>query len=296
MWAWCLPGNEVETVDMYMYNGVKLPALPDYDTDAYPYGFIAESVVMKGSYALYISDKPFVYNKLKNNMNPSDGSTVLYSPSYDGEDWQEFSDFARDGMPAPIWANYDVLDTNGDVHMEATEPAKLWVHAKSFLIGLALGMVGKPLPPSEREPVAFLYNGVRLPAFTGWDMEKCPYLAVIYRPADGENFSASLAMSSEPIFAARQPQYAFYGTLVTKVPAYHGVAMKLSTETEFEFWGTGWDANVVTDFVGGGMYHLSTYRMYEFEDGYVLWANHDIYTVDTGELCLAASEPVPVYE
>ena len=143
LWAWCLPGNEVETVSMYMYNGVKLPALPEYDME---YAYIAENAVVKGWYVLFVSDKPLVYNKLENKMIRQEGTTVMRS-ACSGEAWGEFASHDADSLLAPIWANYDVEDTNGDVHMEATEPAKFWAHAKSFLIGFALGLFGYDIHP-----------------------------------------------------------------------------------------------------------------------------------------------------
>lgn len=157
LWAWCLPGNEVETVSMYMYNGVKLPALPEFE---YEYAYIAENVAIKGWYALFVSDKAFVYDKLTNTMIRQDGSTVMRCVCT-GEAWGEFVAHESDSLLAPIWANYDVLDTNGDVRLYATEPAKMWENARSFLIGLAIAFAGKPLPISQgKEPVAFLYGHV----------------------------------------------------------------------------------------------------------------------------------------
>lgn len=139
---------------MYMYNGVKLHALPEYDTDAYPYAYIAQNAVVKDWYVLFVSDKPLVYNKLENNMTRQEGTTVMRCLNWD-ETWGEFVAHESDTLLPPIWANYDVLDTNGDVHMKATEPAKLWLHAKSFLIGLSLGLAGKPFPlPQGKEPVS----------------------------------------------------------------------------------------------------------------------------------------------
>ena len=50
---------------------------------------------------------------------------------------------------------------------------------KSWLIGFDLGIAGKSLPlrrkRQEREPVAYLYNGVRLPKLPEWDREMYPY-------------------------------------------------------------------------------------------------------------------------
>lgn len=150
LWAWCLPGNEVETLSMYMYNGVKLPALPEYDME---YAYIAENAVVKGWYVLFVSDKPLVYNKLENKMIRQEGTTVMRS-ACSGEAWGEFASHDADSLLAPIWANYDVEDTNGDVHMKATEPAKLWEHSRSFLIGMAIGLLVHLLPEGK----SYLFN------------------------------------------------------------------------------------------------------------------------------------------
>ena len=205
LWASCPPGNEVETVDMYLYNGVKLPALPEYDTETYECAYIAENVAMKGWYALFISDAPLVYDKLTNTMIRPDGCTVMRSTS-SGESWSEFLAHDADSLLAPIWANYEVKDTNGGTHMERSEPAKFWEHSRSFLIGLALGLAGKPLPISQgKEPIAYFYGhiakegetathtidgvgyvGVVLPKLPEWDKEAYPYAVILYYSAKGK--------------------------------------------------------------------------------------------------------------
>jgi hypothetical protein len=129
-----------------MYNGVKLPALPEYDTDAYPYAYIAKNLLIDGAYALFISDGEFIYDKTTNTMIRAEGSIVLYCTCRNDAWNSEFNDFTSDSLLAPIWANYNVKDTNGNVHMAASKPKKMWENARSFLIGLAMGLVGKPLP------------------------------------------------------------------------------------------------------------------------------------------------------
>ena len=40
---------------------------------------------------------------------------------------------------------------------------------RSSVMGLILSLFSSPLPEVQKEPVAYLYNGVRLPALPEWD-------------------------------------------------------------------------------------------------------------------------------
>lgn len=53
---------------------------------------------------------------------------------------------------------------------------------KSWLIGFALELCGNPLPiaGSKREPVAYLYNGVRLPKLPEYDKSVYSYAVIVY--------------------------------------------------------------------------------------------------------------------
>ena len=53
---------------------------------------------------------------------------------------------------------------------------------RSSVMGLIMGQFSSPLPISQKEPVAYLYNGVRLPALPEWDKEAYPYAVIWYTP------------------------------------------------------------------------------------------------------------------
>ena len=50
---------------------------------------------------------------------------------------------------------------------------------RSSVMGLILGQFSSPLPEVQKEPVAYLYNGVRLPKLPEWDKETYPYAYIL---------------------------------------------------------------------------------------------------------------------
>lgn len=143
---------------------------------------------------------------------------------------------------------------------------------KSWLIGFALGLCGKPLPigGSKREPVAYLYNGVELPDINEvWtDKETYPY-AFIRKDTTENEYSLFLAESA--------PTGADYGYVQMS-----GLRSDLSF-SQLASGGTWGAAYSVGGTVGNA------------EEWPIFWTSHDIPAED-GSLLLAASEPVPVYE
>lgn len=55
---------------------------------------------------------------------------------------------------------------------------------RSCAMGLILSLFSSPLPEVQKEPVAYLYNGVILPALPEWDRETYPYLVIDYFSGD----------------------------------------------------------------------------------------------------------------
>jgi hypothetical protein len=248
---------------------VKLPTLPEFE---YDYAYIAENVAIKGWYALFVSDKAFVYDKLTNTMIRQDGSTVMRCVCT-GEAWGEFVAHDADSLLAPIWANYDVLDTNGDVRLYATEPAKMWENARSFLIGLAMAFAGKPLPISqgEKEPVAYLYNGVRLPKLPEWDRETYPYAAIAWQNTANPQYYLS-CFSVEPIYKSAE-------TTTLKFVSDSCVRIQ---------------ANMSLDNTFGEAKTIK--QIFNYDIDRVVWTNFDLRNTATQEVWFYASDPIPVYE
>jgi hypothetical protein len=141
---------------------------------------------------------------------------------------------------------------------------------KSFVKGILLGLFGHPLPQGK-EPVAYLYNGVRLPKLPEWDETAYPYAVICY-------MTAYEAIYDYPIYLAKVSNTEFW--------SYDGEI------------GVQGDLYCVTDENGAwgewqeGGAHTSD----------LLWANHDVHYAGAPEeemgrtLFLEETNPVPVGE
>ena len=165
---------------------------------------------------------------------------------------------------------------------------------KSFVKGILLGIVGKPLPISQgKEPVAYLYNGVRLPKLPKWDKAQFPYAVIAY---DIENAKYDLYCDAVPM------SHITYSTSATEEVDFTGKKVEgyYMWQTLYSTLADGkWSEPAYGDYGGFQINYLGTAL------ANVVWANHDIPTylyvkgtgrTPTGKLCIAASEPVPVYE
>lgn len=124
-----------ETVDAiaYLYNGVKLPPLPEWDKEEYPYVYIAHKKFT--TYDLYLA-----YNTKEKLSIDSSGSgdsdgisntsnkcRICRASSLDNYIWNTWIDDAVGAAPPPIWSNYDVLSlVDGSVYLAASEPVPVY--------------------------------------------------------------------------------------------------------------------------------------------------------------------------
>lgn len=142
--------------NQYVYNDLKLPALPVWDKNVYTYATIfmrADEVPV-----LVLTDVPF---KL---VEDSEGAIKYaiqgtYNNGYyellDSGAWSSFY-FPLDTMVGDFtmrWTDHDVIDVDGTVFMFASEPEL----AKTYI-----------------------YNGVELQVLPEWDMNKLPYCVIMY--------------------------------------------------------------------------------------------------------------------
>ena len=142
---------------------------------------------------------------------------------------------------------------------------------RSSVMGLILGQFSSPLPISQKQPVAYLYNGVRLPALPEWDREMYPFAFIRY---DSSGESATYLYCVESFEYSETPGIAGMGWGLI-VPA-----TSLICKLENGSWGTFGNHNVF----GQGVY-----------DYLIHWTNFDMLAKD-GSIYIAASEPIPVYE
>lgn len=140
---------------------------------------------------------------------------------------------------------------------------------------IALGLrIGRILAGQRRKrvPVAFLYNGVRLPALPEWDRSVYPYAVISIRT---NSAVYNLAFTKSPIMSNAD------GSLKIGMT---GTPSGLD-KGEFENFKLS-DGVWVSGHQGG----VTVSR--------AVWSNNDLYySADAGGgLFMAGSEPVPVYE
>lgn len=136
---------------------------------------------------------------------------------------------------------------------------------KSFEEGIILALVSPPVPHVVKKPIAYSYNGVILPALPEWNREMyitkhLLFGSPIYR-----------------VFLVSQPYYA-----------------------------TATDGNYSIGYQTGDKRYKAEESEWVYETTYehsglwaglaeVIWANFDVLD-ESGEVALAKSEPIPVYE
>lgn len=115
----------------YFYNGVELPALPEWDREMYPYAYIMGFTKSTGiSYDFVVCANPLTYKKpflydyyvvsVYGNgglFDLDDGEWVLWRM-----DEPLDKGYKADEIPF-LWTNHDVLNTtDGSVYLAASDP------------------------------------------------------------------------------------------------------------------------------------------------------------------------------
>lgn len=264
-----------------LYNGHIAPELPVYDQGEFPYALIVSANADNTALILMLcvnrpyygtnpedSTKTGVYNTGRMKVYTCTDTDEAWSFSMETENPLTSNDDDPGG--GVIWTREDILKTGELVWMEGSEPVPVGVSEswlRSFKTGLALGLTGAPLPFPQKEPVAYLYNGVRLPKLPEWDKVKYPYAVL-----QGMSGSYRLNVSSLPIYAIKQGEK----TYITVSQDAEGHNYQIATGSEY------WEGGMF-----GGVSPIVSLP--------VFWANYDVKYED-GKPYLTASEPVPVYE
>lgn len=281
----------------YLYNGVELPALPDWDKEMYPYAYICQSWVLSSYYVLRMFKEPYILDGSTRfaNFICEDGETFLQCDAKSqSTSWRTVSEIItnseddtnelmRENM---VWSNFDLVGKDGTLYLAASEPIPVGtaptIDPLSLFMGWKAGnwvarQRGKAKPPEEEKtPVAFLYNGVRLPDINAvWtDKETYPYSLIYLK----DGFACLYLLTSE-IFVNENNE--------VEVKNYGRVAISIMLSI-----GSGWsdiDERTIVDAYAGQIFC----SVADFV--YFIWTSHDILNAD-GTVYLAASEPVSVYE
>lgn len=240
------------TINGVGYVGLVLPALPEWDDETYPCAYIAPDSEGRTCFTatktpLYympggIVSLPVAYVRLEYTL--MDTAWVLTN---DG------SEKSNSGIRPLIWTNTDVpyLTNHENVFFAKSDPI-----------------------PIYGEPVAYLYNGVRLLKLPEWDKVAYPYAVIDQSTLSG---IYRLHLFEHLPFAIKTDSGRYkYGAMDGSTYVYMGTCASS--------WTDGW----LTD----GAY-------YEDVDGIstknILWTSFNLLYAD-GSVCLAASDPIPVYE
>lgn len=274
----CGKGNPTfEGSGKMLYSGVELPKLPEWDKTAYPYAILVEHNAAI-PYWLAVSTVAF-----RNVLGASIVKGTCYVFPLEKDGWGEMELFTGLSVPLPIWTNTDFLNQDGSVYLAASKPVPV---EDAFTKGYH---VGAELRAKRRLPVAYLYNGVRLPKLPEWDKTKYPYAVIVphggvvgkpytmYRLylVDSPFTEVANFTDAIPANADRIMYYAFDSNTAEPPSAF---PMADRGKWEYEASGT-------VD------YTVSLDR--------AVWTNTDIHKKNLAgvvSVSLAASDPVPVYE
>lgn len=284
----------------YKYNGITLPKLPEWDKQTYPYAFIQFGDMTGYSiYSLIVTNAKGVMGEsyrigehttcewVVAADEESEANLSGTNPGISTDNWLQYENaktYTEYGYTNVVWSDFDILKADNTVYLAASDPVPVY-DMSIFWDGLSLGLCGKALP-WKAEPVAWLYNGVRLPKLPKWDIEAYPY-AFIESSTGG--VLANFVVSSMPLFGKD------YENLFLKYKAMYsktdGTALRytydsINTQEEYRTGFVYQDRKECTD---------GTRVSYSIGTN-LLWANYDVIAYDDDSVYLAASEPIPVYE
>lgn len=134
-----------KAAQMYSYNGVVLPKLPEWDKTAYPYAVIYQEI---GSYlgelretnALYCFAEPLQWNYLLGYVTDNPGIRLRsqYIPTSGDTTWGEFTEEEygeisglgqawASGSLVWAWSNHDITNySDGTVYIAGVEPIPIY--------------------------------------------------------------------------------------------------------------------------------------------------------------------------
>ena len=155
-------------------------------------------------------------------------------------------------------------------------------------------LIGKRIPRwLEKKPVAYLYNGVRLPALPNWDKETYPYATIqVIEVSNEPSFYMLCVFSHDPVHDDYLPGYDYRFILDASVP-WKTMHYRHSERFNDEIHRNGWEYRYSNSNDDGDSTYVLLFPSRTFDR--IIWANVDFVNKE-GKLCLAASEPVPVYE
>ena len=153
----------------YMYNGVRLPPLPEVDREKYPYVYISYYSSSNKDIIRVVFAETILYNDTIGRRVHVPSGAGLEGFYNGGDDWKPLKineSVMNHYLSDLIWANFVVLNKDESIYLAPTIP----------------------MPIYENAPAVYLYNGVQLPPLPEWDMASYPY-AIITTAMTGSSYN-----------------------------------------------------------------------------------------------------------
>lgn len=132
-----VPGGTVTPI-AYLYNGVELPALPDWDEEAYPYAYIRKGLGISAGTSFYVSPMPWRYYNEEGSLAdgfgyvdlPDGESISYYSSTLKEGQWGDFQRLLMSnisGVSDIIWSNKPIYNkADGTLYMNGSDPVPVY--------------------------------------------------------------------------------------------------------------------------------------------------------------------------
>lgn len=166
--------------------------------------------------------------------------------------------------------------------------ADIIIEAKGFpLRQFILGLLSELTAGSAKEPIAYLYNGVRLPKLPEWDREVYPYAYLCRIWTEGYAV-AHLFVTPDPMVVTDDGYLSSAGKRI----ACKEYKCEIAEATE---WADGNVNAFYIQLTYMPFWANTDMEKYLHDSGETSSIEDDVYTA-TGEIVLEESDPVPVYE
>ena len=143
---------------------------------------------------------------------------------------------------------------------------------------------------SKKEPVAYLYNGVRLPKLPEWDTEGYPNAVIFEHGLNSDIYVPGFGawVSEKEIFVRCRTSSA--GDAIVEIRTQPPL-MHMDYGHGEEVWDGGSKEWTQTSYVVG-----QTLYNNDVQKSRIVWANHDIFEEDGTLYFAKCADPIPVYE
>lgn len=273
----------------WLYNGIELPRLPEWDKTAYPYAFIFYSNLDMTYFLITFDKRPIAYY-VHNDYYDTD---FLYIGSPDNcsyqwwgssrDNWAERTEplWVRKNSPGygmtssekELWANTDILFVDGTLYLATSNPIRLDSKLSISVQSAKEGM--------------WLYNGVSLPPLPDYDPEEYPYVTIEKITLMTELI---VNLTIRKTWVQSVSEYGSYDLLRQNVGDVQYKIKKIGYFPSIEsLTATDWGEPKVLTSEDEGNSRMSGF----------IWTNEDIVSLGSdeykeGETILAASEAGPV--